>query len=1063
MLTNVAATTMYSYNLDRRVIGPLVDELPASAALAAIEAELADAAAAFAERRFKEAVDAYLAAERLIYRQVNPKVPPAGGALGIKGIRDRRLFEPLLDVSVGYLNLLDVNDPVAPTRPRDPVDPALLENAERISQVGLTSRRLGADRATDAAADWRAGQDLLAVGNEAAAKFHLERARQADPELVETLDKARSTGGEDRPDRPRPLPLPFPVPRRPLAKGDIAALDLRRRAELPRVPALTVDRTLGTMLGGGVKRFAWPVGDAPPRDKIMDAVYADRVNKVDLIDIVRRPTQPSDIPIWLPHALYYVVPLGLAECYHGLGEFETAESYYLEAANYEFLNAEVEAPYVWQRLATLYLDSGNSRFREDDPQGARPIYAKVIGADDSEPAASPLYTVAGLAPAAAMARTVLANLGAVETLAVNQAIAAVIIEVRQQLQKIAGGLDFWGFFTGTVPIWTFDYLQNVAVNFTQLAIGAERDVINFWDRAGSGNLTRAQLHQNVTMSAAEVQTAQLQANASRAEAEAYAAGRELARKRVADANASVTDYTAKSHLAISYQAASAQVSGGDDGDPNRLNELADTLLGGSSIRGSRGTIAAAAQLAAAKANREYEIGALKRQAEEMALARVQADRELAAANARVAVADSAVTVARLRAQAATQLLDVFESQFFTPEVWQRMGDTMYRLYRRYLDMAIRAARLMQQAYNFETDQSLHLIRGDYSTDEVKGLLGADALMADIQTFTYDLITSTSGKPQPVRQTLSLASRYSFAFETQFRTTGVLEFETRIEDFDLVHPGAYAQRIEAIEVSFDGIVPATGITGTLSNAGVSLYRIPASAWVDRTTSGAKYRIQPEETLVLSDYAIRQDALLAPQSPRMLRVFQGAGVASAWRLEVPRGSNDLDFGALTDVRLTFYYQARFDPELREAVRAQLATRPGVHAKDLALPLRWLYPDAYFRFQDTGNLRISLATSDFPANQESPTLTAAGILLATTGGASPGGITVSVKTPTHAPVSAVTDATGAVSSDSSGPLSPLASGTAVGEYVVDITEAANPGLDRSTLANVVLLLGYAYTPRA
>lgn len=1062
MLTNVAATTMYSYNLDRRVIGPIVDGPPASAALAAIEAELVAAAAAFAERRYQEAVDAYLNAERLIYHQLNPKVPPVGGPLGIKGIRDRRLFEPLLDVSVGYLNLLDVNEPVAATRPRERVDPALLENAEKLSQVGLTSRRLGAARATDAAADWRAAQDLLAVGNEAAAKFHLERAREADPELVRALEKARPSDGDEPPDRPRPRPLPLPLPTLRRSPRDTVALDLRSRAELPRIPELTVDRSLGTMLGGGVERFTWPVGDAPPRRRILDAVYAERVSKVDLIDIVQRPAQPSDVPLWLPHALYYVVPLGLAECYHGLGEFETAETYYLEAAGYEFLNAEVEAPYVWQRLATLYLDAGNSRFREDDPQGALPMYTKVIGADDSEPA-SPLYTVAGLEPAAAMARTVLANLGAVEALTVNQAIAAVIVEVRQQLQKIAGGLDFWGFFTGTVPIWTFDYLQSVAVSFTQLAIGAERDVINFWDRAGSGNLSRAQLQQNVTMSAAEVQTAQLQASATQAEAAAYAAGAALAQKRAANANTSVADYTAKSHLAISYQASSAQISGGDDGDPDRLNELADTLLGGESIRGSRGTIAAATQLAAAKANREYEIGALKRQAEEMALARVQADRELAAANARVAVADSAVTVARLRAQAATQLLDVFQSQFFTPEVWQRMGDTMYRLYRRYLDMAIRAARLMQQAYNFETDQGLRLIRGDYSTDEVKGLLGADALMADIQTFTYDLITSTTGKPQPVRQTISLASRYPFAFETQFRTTGVLEFETRIEDFDLVHPGAYAQRIEAIEVEFDGIVPATGISGTLSNAGVSLYRIPASAWVDRTTSGAKYRVQPEETLLLSDYAIRQDALLAPQSPRLLRVFQGAGVASTWRLEVPRGSNDLDFGALTDVRVTFYYQARFDPDLREAVRAQLATRPGVHAKDLALPLRWLYPDAYFRFQDTGNLRLSLANSDFPANEEVPTLTAVGILLATTGGASPGGITVVVKTPAHPAVTAMTDATGAVSSDSGGPLTPLASGTAVGEYVVEIPEAANPALDRSTLANVVLLLGYAYTPRA
>ena len=58
-------------------------------------------------------------------------------------------------------------------------------------------------------------------------------------------------------------------------------------------------------------------------------------------------------------------------------------------------------------------------------------------------------------------------------------------------------------------------------------------------------------------------------------------------------------------------------------------------------------------------------------------------------------------------------------------------------------MALRAARLMQQAYNFETDQSLSLIKSSYATDEVNGLLGADLLMADIQSFTYDLITGTA--------------------------------------------------------------------------------------------------------------------------------------------------------------------------------------------------------------------------------------------------------------------------------------------------------------------------------
>ncbi len=102
-------------------------------------------------------------------------------------------------------------------------------------------------------------------------------------------------------------------------------------------------------------------------------------------------------------------------------------------------------------------------------------------------------------------------------------------------------------------------------------------------------------------------------------------------------------------------------------------------------------------------------------------------------------------------------------------------------------MAIKVARLMQQAYNFETDQTLTWIKNSYSSNSVKGILGADALMADIQQFTYDLVTSTKSKPQPIRQTISLASNYPFLFQSQFRTTGVMEFETRVDDFDALYP------------------------------------------------------------------------------------------------------------------------------------------------------------------------------------------------------------------------------------------------------------------------------------
>ncbi len=430
------------------------------------------------------------------------------------------------------------------------------------------------------------------------------------------------------------------------------------------------------------------------------------------------------------------------------------------------------------------------------------------------------------------------------------------------------------------------------------------------------------------------------------------------------------------------QAESSQVQGGDNGDPGELAGYLQQLRSGQTISDSSATVGAALSLDAATYARQYEIDQLNQTASEMQSAATQAQAEAQAAQARVAAANAQVTAANVRVTGAQQVLNAFDSAVFTADVWHALGQTMYSIYERYFKMAMRAARLMQSAYNFETDQSLQLIQNSYASGQVAGLLGADLLLADIQSFTYDLITSTAGKPQPLRHEISLATNYPYLFETQFRKTGAIDFETRVDDFDSAYAGTYAGRISSVEVAVDGIVPVLGLAGTLTNNGVSVYRVPSAAWPTSGSPGVKYRIQSKETLVLSDYQVRNDSLLYRDNPNMMHIFEGAGVASSWHLEIPRATNDIDYGALTDVRLIFYYTARYDDTLKSRVLAHLATLPGVTQRSRSLPLAWLYPDAFFHFQDTGTLTLTLANSDFPFNQTAPVLTDVALLLTTAG---------------------------------------------------------------------------------
>ena len=56
------------------------------------------------------------------------------------------------------------------------------------------------------------------------------------------------------------------------------------------------------------------------------------------------------------------------------------------------------------------------------------------------------------------------------------------------------------------------------------------------------------------------------------------------------------------------------------------------------------------------------------------------------------------------------------------------------------------------------------------------------LLADIDYFTIDHITTTKTKKIPMKKTISIADSYAMAFQT-LKTTGVCSFITEFADFD----------------------------------------------------------------------------------------------------------------------------------------------------------------------------------------------------------------------------------------------------------------------------------------
>ena len=1040
--------------------------------LGQIEHLLVAAGASYRARRYSDANSQYREARDVIWEQLFPTI-----GYDESLVRKTPLMRSLVSYAGEWMNVLPVESSTGGVRPRE-----LVALEPGTPELGLRAAAAGA-AISGAAADLDTAATLERRGNPAAAKFFRERADASAPTLASAMAQQVTAGPVAAGPVAGPIAGPIAGPviigpsfalsantaarpfRRSVAAGTVFAEEpLLHTIEIP--PAITVaERTYSFSTGDTVRTVAWNAGDAPSIDEMIDVLYTSRTALEVLPDTFVAPSRPADVAAALPHAWFYETTLGMAECHHAMGEWATAENWYLGAARYQYLNAVAEAPYVWSRLATLYLDWGNALYRSGDPAAALPIYEKVLDSSGAAPA-SELYSIAGLKSGADAARDLIAHLDDPAASTTGPTIAAAILDIWAQLTKIAGGLDFWGHWAANVPIWTFDYLQSVASNFCQLAIGAERDAISFWEKADQGELTRNQLTQNVTQAAAERDAAASQVTAAQAQVNAYVAGEAAARQRATNAGKNATDYASLSRQWTLHQALSAQLGAGDDGNAAELNRLAAQMMSGGrySISGDRGALVGAEQLAASRLQARYEIDAMQRQAADMAAAAEQAKQERVAAQARTTAAQASLHAASVRLGGALALVAAYDQQRFTPDVWNQLGEKMGSLSQRYLAMALDTAKLMQRAYNFETDSSRAMIKPDYMADTVKGLLGADMLMADIQSFTYDMVTSTAPKPQPVRQTISLAQRYPFVFERDFRTTGRMEFETRLDDFDVLYPGTYAGRIEHIEVSVDGIVPARGISGTLTNAGISQYRVPSALW-SGSSGPVKHRVQNREAMVISDHDPRADAILVDSDRRRRRIFEGAGVASSWTLELPRDVNDLDYDAIVDVRLTVSYEARYDPDLRQRVLDDLATRPALYERQRPIPLRWLFPDAMFSFYETGILTFELDPGWFARSERDPQITDLGLLVATTPRARAEAVTLAVTAP-GTPVVTVSTAGGGIVD---GPaLAAAAGGPATGAYRLELTAADNPSwvedgrLKLDAIDNIAVILGYSFTAR-
>jgi len=806
--------------------------------------------------------------------------------------------------------------------------------------------------------------------------------------------------------------------------------------------------------------------DLPSR--LVKDYYESRVGALDL-DSLGINAFPSNSPLRfevdLPHHYFFTIHLCLGKVYTALGRFEDALQSLHVARDYPYLNRNIEAPLLWMQIAEVYIAWGNYFYRRDDRLTAREKYLKVIFVEleDVHLPNSELYSPGVFNRVKENVLDLIPVLDGGHLPAINPEIERIVREAYMRLRMIEGGLNWFGVPASPVTIFRFKYLQSVARYFAEQAINAEREYINFWTNAERETQTMMQLEQAVEVAEDSVELENRRLTEAEAMRDVAEAALEVANIRLDNIEDRKDQYSTLGRDIIALDTATAHASGGftdtDGGYDVYLNSAGGTVdLGDEdyvimkNAANRRGNI----QYALEMANMDRAIA-------ELTASVASAEAQLQLAEVRVSVAQQGKAIAETRKRHADENLEFAQNKVFTPELWFNLAQALKEISSVYLQRAVEISFLMQDAYNFEFDQTLRIIKSDYtSRNELSGLLAGNFLLTDIDYFIYHRITQVTQKALPTKVNWSLGQSNPFILY-EFRQTGKAKFEISVDDLDEMFPGSYLSKLQTVEIIIEGLIGADGIHGIFSNSGISLFR---------TKDGEKKaRIQPRETMLLSSYNLRNDAIVFRPSEEIRGIFEDSGVATSWDLEIPRGTNDLNYNAIRDIRIVFYFESFYNSLLAENVTAALPVN-GTWSRSYSVLTE--FPDAFFRFQDTGELFFDIRKADFPYNHDN--VLATGINIMVLPDSEHGRVaTLRLKHPDDPdPVAFTTNnETGVFSSDADNPANPLNSfigNSPLSDWLLSMDFENNPDFIEDEvpprvkgIKDIIISLNYNYQRRA
>jgi len=298
----------------------------------------------------------------------------------------------------------------------------------------------------------------------------------------------------------------------------------------------------------------------------------------------------------------------------------------------------------------------------------------------------------------------------------------------------------------------------------------------------------------------------------------------------------------------------------------------------------------------------------------------QIEKQIAAAEIRLAIAEKELENYDLQIENSKAVDDFVRSKFTNAELYDYMVGQISSLYFQSYQMAYAVAKRTEKCMQYELGvEDTTYIQFGYWDSLKKGLLSGEKLQ-------YDLRRLENAYLEKNKRELEITKHISMAFINpiailQLKETGKCEVTLPEELFDLDFPGHYFRRIKSMSISIPCITgPYTSVNATLRLT-KNEYRVDKNA-----TDAPSYKKTPEEITAPGTGRFRSglnsvSAIATSNAQNDSGVFElnfrderylpfeGAGATSTWSLELMNDVSlrQFDYETISDVILHLKYTA------------------------------------------------------------------------------------------------------------------------------------------------------------